>query len=487
MNDGKSQWRMPVRVRRLTLAVIGLTLIVFGVTIYVGTLRLRQSIREQIAGRDGEILHAVAQMLENGEEGGVQPGELGQDPATHFVVILKASRLKGVLATRLFDAEGKCYESFPAYVTEGALSPAELERLQQLQTVSRYHPAARLADLFLHFTGQPEQADRTAPLLEVIIPLHSRDNSRLLGVAQFFIDGQSIRDEFVALDRHLFRQASTAFLAGGLIIAAALGWGFRRLQRTNRLLEERTNHLQQANRELVLAAKTSAVGAVTAHLLHGLRNPLSGLQNFVASRARDPANGTDLEWENAFDSTRRMHNLINEVVGVLRDAQEITDYEVSLAELVELVHTKVLPLTRNAGVKFAADLKTNGNLSGRVANLVMLILINLIQNAIEATPRGRSVRLTIGASGADVDCEVRDEGPGFPEPLRPSLFAPSQSTKDGSAGIGLAISKQLANHLEAKLELKSSSPTGCAFSLVLPAKLVSKEASPVVSSDREFH
>ena len=54
-------------------------------------------------------------------------------------------------------------------------------------------------------------------------------------------------------------------------------------------------------------------------------------------------------------------------------------------------------------------------------------------------------------------CEVADEGPGFPPQLLKSLFTPCRSTKGGS-GIGLAISRQLANQLGAVLELAKSSP-----------------------------
>src|SRR5256885_10117139 len=47
--------------------------------------------------------------------------------------------------------------------------------------------------------------------------------------------------------------------------------------------------------------------------------------------------------------------------------------------------------------------------------------------------------------------------------LTAHLFAPCRSSKEGGSGIGLAISKQLANHLGAQLELKSNSPAGCVF------------------------
>ena len=478
MNDGTSE-RLPIRRSRLLpVAVIGLTVLVFGVTIYVGTNYLRQEIRKQIKERDAEALHIVVQMLESEEGANVEPEGLAEDPVSQFTVILKASRLKDVMAIRLFDTDGKFYEAIPPTVNEGKLDASDFRQIKELtNTISRYHPAARLADTFLLRPEAPQKHARTAPLLEAIIPLHARDSLRLLGAAQFIIDGQSIHARFAALDQYLLVSASTAFTVGSLIITLAFGWAFRRLQLTNRALEKRTVHLQRANQELVLAAKTSAVGAVTAHLLHGLKNPLSGLQNFVASRAQDDSNRADPEWETAYLSTRRMHTLIMEVVGILRDAQEISTYEVSLAELVEVIKAKALPLARSAQVRFSAELQATGILPSRVANLVMLILVNLIQNAIQATPKGKSAKLILASANGYLRCDVSDEGPGLATHLHETLFTPCQSSKEGGSGIGLAISKQLANHLVAGLELKSSTPNGCVFSLTLPAKLLLNEAA----------
>src|SRR5258708_471162 len=141
------------------------------------------------------------------------------------------------------------------------------------------------------------------------------------------------------LDRRLAGQSLVAFLAGGSVLVAGLVFAFRRVQRANRLLAGRTTNLLQANRELALAAKTSALGAVTSHLIHGLRNPLSGLQSFVHDRAAGGSNGNghDTDWQLAMATTERMESLINRVVRVLQEHQASTTYEVTLEELAGML------------------------------------------------------------------------------------------------------------------------------------------------------
>jgi signal transduction histidine kinase len=113
----------------------------------------------------------------------------------------------------------------------------------------------------------------------------------------------------------------------------------------------------------------------------------------------------------------------------------------------------------------------------RAANLVALILANLVQNAVEVTPRHGTVRLQLSNSREQLIWEVHDQGPGFPADRQP--FLPCPSRKEGGSGIGLAISKQLALHLGAELELRHSSPAGCVFALALPASVWKPKTSSV--------
>ena len=216
---------------------------------------------------------------------------------------------------------------------------------------------------------------------------------------------------------------------------------------------------------LTLAAKTGALGAVTAHLIHGLSNPLANLQDFVAAHSHGEEVGGD--WEEALGQTRRMQQLVREVVRVLGESGTGDAYEITLAELAGVLEDTVQPAARAVGVRCEVSLSTQGRIGNHPANIILLILENLIRNALQVTPRDRTVRVSFTAAGSSVVCTVADEGPGFPEHLLKNLFMPCRSTK-GGAGLGLAISKQLANHLGAQLELKHNHPGGCAIALVLP-------------------
>jgi signal transduction histidine kinase len=459
--------KLLMRSKRMTWGVVAVTLLVLAGAIALTTFQVRSWIGTQMMGRDAAVLYAVLMMQLEGE-GQIEWTEGVNDPVRQLTAVLVTSRLKGVIGARLYDADGGFVLPFPPTLREAELEPEDLAEARELRPRARLVEVERLDEVFYGSVEDPVTPG-PLPLLVVNVPLHGAADRELRGVAQFLIEGHTLVGELARLDRHLIYQAATAFFAGGAMLVLSLGWAFRRLRRAQRRLGARTADLQRANEELSRTARTAALGAVTAHLIHGLKSPLTGLQNFVTALGGVDAEAGAAEWRMALASTRRMQSLISEVVNVLREEESGVTYELSLKETAELVWRRVQPLARERGVRFEKVVHGEGRLTNRSGNLALLILVNLIENAIQVTPSGGVVRLDVRPGDDGVVCEVWDEGPGVPEKMRGAVFAPRPSTREGGSGIGLAISKQLANHLGAELELRTSTREGSVFALVLPA------------------
>ena len=439
---------------------LGIILLALAGTIAWSTLHLRQQVREQIANRDGETLEALASMQYLDDKSTGDAAAPLVDPGEQFELVLKISRsLRNTIGVRLYSPRGGSVNAFPAHISEQRLPPEDLSRLRQLRPVSHFIPEYALEDLdLLAGTNQVH-----IPLLEVNIPLREDGSKQLLGVAQFLINGEGIAIQYAEMDKQLAWQAGQAFAAAGGLIAAGLVIAFQKLKRANRLLAERTATLLKANRELALAAKSSAVGAVTSHLLHGIRNPLAGLRNFV----QEGVSGHGYDWELALASTERMTTLVNRVVRVLQERQVLAEYEISVPEIAEMLSARAKGTAEARGVSFRTETKAGGALSNHQADLVLLILENLVQNAIDATPSGKKVAVRLTNEVGNLCVEVADEGPGLPTEMLGRLFTPCVSCKPGGSGVGLAISQQLAKHLGGELSLKATSDQGCVFRLTL--------------------
>jgi signal transduction histidine kinase len=463
----------------LPAVTIGLTVLLFALGLGLVTLQLRAELQRQIAGRDA---HGLAQMavlwgLQEAADEPVDPDSglpvgIG-DPELDALVQAErlkemVGRMRGLLAARLFAADGALLLALPPDWKERSLAQDDFATLRQCRPVSHYRRHSRGEELFLHDHESSRGVAVTRPILEVMIPLRGSGQGSLVGIAQLVLDGRSITEEFAALDRHLIRQATGVFGVGSALLVVGLTRAFRRLERANRLLQQRTLDLLRANEELAMAARTSAVGAVTAHLIHGLKNPLSGLQQFVRGQGGNVASACDALWAEADRSTQRAQQILSEVTRVLQEEQSTTRYELTHAEFLEVMRARLDKAATVAGVTLYVHGAAPGTMTNRQANLILLILENLLINAIEASRPGARVELELKPAATGIEFAVHDQGPGIPEAARPRLFKPVQSSKPHGTGIGLAISQQLAHHLGARLELRSSGLQGSTFTLTLP-------------------
>lgn len=451
----------PSSGRFMRAGVLALTVGVFAAVVAVVTWRLRGDLREQILQGFARNLAAVASMqLENyTEETGIPVEEV---PSGVYAAVAKIAKLRGVSGYRVYEGDGRLAGDFGVASIDAAPPQRIWERVAGGAVVARLHDQGRdeAEAIFL---------PAAARVVDVWIPLHRSGTPRLLGAAQFLMEESDIMAELRRHDGRLWMQASIAWAAGSLVLVLGVGGALRRLDAANRTLRARSEELLRANRELVLAAKTSAVGAVTAHLMHELKTPIAGLESIVGGRTEANRGGDD--FAEASELTRRLRTMVNDIVGVLRDEQNGAEFELTSAEVLEVVAGKVQREAAERGVRFSTAAAAEGALGGRRANLAILVLRNLVQNALEATPTGGSVMLTArkGAEGA-VEFYVDDTGSGLPGNIRERLFQPVTSGKKGGSGLGLALSYQIAQQAGGRLELVRSDERGTSFRLVLAAE-----------------
>jgi len=453
---------------RVAAVVTLLTVAIFGGLVGGITWQLRQSLREEVLRREAEALHSVTlmQLGSGGERGQPFGGEDQTDAA--FAAALESSRLRGVLAVQLFDSEGALRAALPRVESTAADKrwwPARLG-----VAAAQFSPAASLEDV-LRLPSPAGGEPTRVPLVDVVVPLNwtSGDAAEYLGVARYWMDGGPIAAEFARMDRRLAGQAGIAFAGGAGLVALVLMWAFARLGEANLRLVNQSADLARANEELDFAAKTGALGAISAHLIHGLKNPLAGIEGFVHEAAMGSADATRGEaCRAAMETTRRLRGLVSEVTTVLRDEEVgAPDYPVPAAEIVEAVRIRARPAAEAAGISLHATAEPTVELRSRASQLAGLILSNLLANATEASPAGSTVTLAARRGAGGVEFLVSDTGPGLPAEVRGALFRPVRSTKRGGGGVGLAISHRLAKHAGGDLTLVASSAEGTTFRLVV--------------------
>lgn len=238
-----------------------------------------------------------------------------------------------------------------------------------------------------------------------------------------------------------------------------------------RLYEE----LRQSRDEVHRITALSAVGTLAAGIAHEVRNPLVAVRTFLElfpDRLNDReflGNFGDL----ALSEIKRIERLISDMLSLAR-THERTMEAVDLRTVVEPVARLVGPQAQKRDITLTLNLASRmPPIHGSAAQLEQVIL-NLVMNAIDASPDGGTVAIRLlparAANGdLNVRLEVEDHGPGIPPDLRDAIFTPFFTTKDSGTGLGLAVAHQIVAEHGGGLSVCPTPGGGATFTVSLPA------------------
>lgn len=235
--------------------------------------------------------------------------------------------------------------------------------------------------------------------------------------------------------------------------------------------ERELQHMQQELRSMLNQKNHLAAGWAVSKISHDLRNILATAQLLSDRLAtvKDPS--VQRFAPKLIASVDRAIALCNDTLryGKAEDP-EPRRTQFGLSQLVEEVGEGLgLPRT---GIAFANDVPP-GVVVDADRDQLYRVLNNLIRNAVQALEQqpgstGSEIRVTADRTGANVVCDVADDGPGIPEKIRKTLFRAFQSsTRKGGSGLGLAIAAQLVAAHGGRVELIDVA-RGARFRITLP-------------------
>jgi signal transduction histidine kinase len=99
---------------------------------------------------------------------------------------------------------------------------------------------------------------------------------------------------------------------------------------------------------------------------------------------------------------------------------------------------------------------------------IMQVIVNLLLNAIHASPYNDSVRVSAARMGRQVIIDVSDHGDGIPPEKRKEVFLPFYSTKEGGTGLGLSVARKIVNDHRGRMHILDNNERGVVFRVSLP-------------------
>jgi PAS domain S-box-containing protein len=239
-------------------------------------------------------------------------------------------------------------------------------------------------------------------------------------------------------------------------------------------LEEQIAHLD----------KLAALGRLSSSIAHEIRNPLTGIAAGIQylQRAGQVADSQRENIEFILEEVKRIDRLIGDLMSVVR-VSDLIYGETTLEDLIRSSIASMSDLAQRKAVTVATEFPGDSRPIVVDADRITQVMINLLKNAIEASPSDASVTVSVSFSpdardvlfdavGDFAIIRVRDNGLGLTEEDKQRVFEPFFSKKTGGTGLGLYVTHSIIERHGGYIYVDSEYGVGTTFSVYLPVKQV---------------
>ncbi|MEW5702935.1 MAG: ATP-binding protein [Candidatus Zixiibacteriota bacterium] len=226
---------------------------------------------------------------------------------------------------------------------------------------------------------------------------------------------------------------------------------------------------------VILSEKMVAKGEMAAAIGHELNNHLEILQ---AHSELLPIHLRGSRLDKLSESCARIQDSIENMARFTRGLMDYTQIDTELVEhdikdLVEEHLFTIRPLRLFSSVRFTCDFAPGLPPVKLDAGQLQSVLLNLYNNAVDATPSGETCAIHIQArhrsESQTVELSIRDNGPGIAPEHLTRVFEPRFTTKRGGHGLGLSNCRTIIQNHGGTIRVESTPGHGATFSIELPA------------------
>ena len=226
--------------------------------------------------------------------------------------------------------------------------------------------------------------------------------------------------------------------------------------------------------------RIAALGQFAAGVAHEIRNPLNSI-GMTAQHLKSVFSQPKVKPDD-IDEAKELLDIVDEKITELKQISEqfltlnrprkLNVEPVSLNTLADRVLSEFALVLEEAKVQVIRNYDANLPNVQLDSRLMRQTLFNLVQNSIQAMPKGGSIYITtlieeVDKTAQRVVIEMRDTGIGIPEEIQEQIYDAYFTTKDatGGIGLGLAVSHQIITAHQGKIEVRSKMGMGTAFKI----------------------
>ncbi len=231
----------------------------------------------------------------------------------------------------------------------------------------------------------------------------------------------------------------------------------------------RLEEVSRLQDELVARERLEVLGEAAGVVAHEVRNPLGAILNAVAVLRREAHLGPTGQAAVGMleEEAIRLEDIVRDLLDVVRPL-EPRPRPLQLGELVRRALGQMHGPPDAPTLRFSVDEAAETPSLEGDETLLQLAVTHLVRNAVQASPAGGKVRMTVEPANGGVRLVVEDEGPGIPDVDPQRVFQPFFLTRANGRGLGLAIVRRVVLAHEGSVRASSRPRGGARFELWLP-------------------
>ena len=234
------------------------------------------------------------------------------------------------------------------------------------------------------------------------------------------------------------------------------------------IMRARRDELVRARQEIASdgLARAQMLEQVGTKVAHELKNPLTGVKALVQLGLRNPAEAPSHERLDLVDrEVTRMQEILQNYLSFTRPLQAVTPRSVELGPLVS--ETLVLLSARADEARVRLYAQGDAEIEADPRRLKEALL-NLVANAIEATPPGGRVEVDVRPRAEEAEIVIRDTGRGMAADTLRRIGTPFFTTRDDGTGLGVVLARSVIAQHGGSLRYESEAGKGTRVRVALP-------------------
>jgi PAS domain S-box-containing protein len=221
--------------------------------------------------------------------------------------------------------------------------------------------------------------------------------------------------------------------------------------------------------ELAKSQRLATIGELAAMVGHDLRNPLTGITGAAYYLKKKLGPKTNREEKEMLQLIEQEIEHSDKIINDLLEYSKEIRLELTQTDAKSITKDTLMSMEIPSGIRVVDSTKKQPTIELDIDKM-RRVLVNLIRNAVDAMPRGGTLRITSREFNGNLELNIADTGVGMTKETMKELWNPLHTTKAKGIGLGLPIAKRLVEAHGGRMSVETKLGKGSTFIVTLPIK-----------------